>query len=148
MNDEGGVVEREIFIAAMPEVVFDFLIDPALMAQWIGLFHKLEARPGGLFQVEVSRGNVARGVYTEVTPPRRVAFTGGWDSQDPTLAMLPPGTSLVEIELESKDGGTLLRLRHSRLPEATSIIHGERWSAYLGRLEAVARQGSRGRARR
>jgi len=62
--------------------------------------------------------------------------------------MLPPGTSLVEIELESKDGGTLLRLRHSRLPEATSTIHGERWSAYLGRLEAVARQGSRGRARR
>lgn len=80
--------------------------------------------------------------------PRRVAFTWGWDSQDPTLAMLPPGTSLVEIELESRDGGTHLRLRHSRLPEATSIIHGDRWSVYLGRLEVVVRQGSRGRASR
>jgi hypothetical protein len=27
------------------------------------------AASGGIFQVEVSRGNVARGVYTEVTPP-------------------------------------------------------------------------------
>ncbi len=82
MNDEGGIVEREIFIAAMPEVVFDFLIDPALMAQWIGLLHTLEARPGGLFQVEVSGGNVACGSNT--APPRGIHVGVGLARSDPS----------------------------------------------------------------
>ena len=140
MSGEGGVIEVEIFIDASPETVFSFLVDRRLMAEWIGVFHSLDPRPGGLFQVEVSRGNVARGTYTEVTPPSRVAFTWGWDSDDPSLALTPPGTSLVEIELEPKDGGTLLRLRHSGLPDATIPIHRERWSLYLDRLKAAARR--------
>ena len=138
MSDESGVIEREIFISAPRERVFDFLVDPTLMAHWIGLFHQLEPRPGGIFQVEVSPGNVARGVFTEVTPPDRVAFTWGWVSRDPELAIVPPGTSLVEIELVGKNGGTLLRLRHSRLPDAASDVHRERWAVHIGRLQAAA----------
>ena len=138
MTGERGVIERQIFIEASPETVFRFLVDPRLMSHWIGVLHSLEPHPGGLFQVEVSRGNVARGTYTEVTPPRRVAFTWGWDSADPSLALTPPGASLVEIELEPKDGGTLLRLRHSGLPDATTQVHRERWSLHLDRLQAAA----------
>ncbi len=138
MSTDPGAITREVFIAARPETVFGFLIDPLLMAQWIGLSHVLEPHKGGLFQVEVSRGNVALGVYTEVSPPRRVAFTWGWDSDDPNLALTPPGTSLVEIDLEPKDSGTLLHLRHSRLPDETSVMHRERWSLYLDRLRAAA----------
>jgi len=81
-----------------------------------------------------------------VTPFRRVAFTWGWDSHDPTLATLPPGASLVEFDLEEKDGGTRLHLRHSQLPDTASTIHAQRWSLYLGRLEAVARGGGRSEA--
>jgi uncharacterized protein YndB with AHSA1/START domain len=139
MTTENSIIDREIFIDASPETVFGFLVDPALMAHWIGIMHSLDARPGGLFKVEVSRGNVARGTYTEVKPPHRVAFTWGWESDDPTLALAPPGTSFVEIELEPKGGGTLLRLRHSRLPSETQTIHGDRWSFYLGRLQAALR---------
>jgi uncharacterized protein YndB with AHSA1/START domain len=138
VSDEGGAVEREIFIAASPEVVFSFLIDSALMTYWIGASHKLEPRPGGTFEVEVSPGNVARGVFTEVTPPHRVAFTWGWDSQDAVLATLPPGQSFVEIELFRSEGGTLLRLRHSRLPENLLDIHRERWAVHIGRLQNVS----------
>jgi uncharacterized protein YndB with AHSA1/START domain len=139
MIGESGAIERQIFIDASPETVFGFLVDPRLMSQWIGIFHALEPHPGGCFHVEVSPGHIARGTYTEVTPPRRVAFTWGWESSDPNLALTPPGGSLVEIELEPKDGGTLLRLRHSGLPEVTMPIHRERWSLYLDRLQAVAR---------
>jgi uncharacterized protein YndB with AHSA1/START domain len=138
MTGDPDVVRREIFIAAAPATVFAFLVDPALMAQWIGISHVLEARPGGVFRVEVSRGNVARGIYVEVIPYRRVAFTWGWESQDPALAALAPGISLIEIDLEPRDGGTLLRLRHSGLPESLKKIHGERWSHYLTRLEEAA----------
>jgi uncharacterized protein YndB with AHSA1/START domain len=140
MSGEQDAIEREIFIAAAPEIMFGFLIDPTLMAEWIGLFHTLDPRPGGVFQVEVSRGNVARGLYTEVIPFRRVAFTWGWETQDQTLAVLPPGASLVEFELEPKDAGTLVRLHHSRLPKPSSAIHGERWSLYLRQLDAAARR--------
>jgi uncharacterized protein YndB with AHSA1/START domain len=71
---------REILIAASPETVFGFLVDPVQMARWISISHTVEAHPGGVFRVEVSRGNVASGVYTEVILHRRVAFTWGWES--------------------------------------------------------------------
>lgn len=139
MTGESRVIERQIFIAASPETVFTFLVDPKLMSQWIGILHTLEPNSGGRFHVEVSPGNIARGTYVEVMPPRRVAFTWGWDSLDPKLALTPPGDSPVEIELEQKDRGTLLRLRHSGLPDATIPIHRGRWSIYLDRLQAVTR---------
>jgi uncharacterized protein YndB with AHSA1/START domain len=118
---------------AAPETVFKFLIDGELMAHWLGTNQRLDPRPGGSFQVEVSPGNVARGVYTEIVPFHRVA---GWDTQEPTLAMLRPGASLVEFELEPRDGGTLVRLRHSRLPNGLRWIHVERWTVYLRQLAA------------
>jgi uncharacterized protein YndB with AHSA1/START domain len=132
-----GILTREVFIAAAPEIVFGFLTDPRLMAKWFGLSHELEPRPGGVFRVEVSRGNIARGRYVEVKPPSRVAFTWGWETADSDLAMLPPGASLVEIELEAKEGGCLLRLRHSRLPADALPIHRERWSLYLDRIPSA-----------
>jgi uncharacterized protein YndB with AHSA1/START domain len=140
MSDAGGTIEREVFIAAPPETVFRFLIDPELMSRWIGIEHDIDPRAGGSFRVEVSPGNVARGTYTEVAPFRRVAFTWGWDSSDPALGLetLQPGASLVEIELEPIEGGTLLRLRHSRLPDGMSTIHRDRWSLYLAQLASAA----------
>jgi len=77
MSAEAAPVERSIFIEAEPETVFGFLVDPALMAEWFGISHVLDVKVGGTFRVEVSRGNVAVGVFTEVVPYRRVAFT--WD---------------------------------------------------------------------
>lgn len=137
MSGEGGVIEREIFIATSPETVFGFLVDPLLMAEWFGISHTVEAHPGGVFRVEVSRGNVAHGVFTEVIP-RRVAFTWGWESGDPSLTPLSPGSSLVEIDLEPRNGGTLVRLRHSGLPDSLKRIHGERWSHRFAHLEEAA----------
>ena len=42
-------IEREIFIAASPETVFRFFVEPALMARWFGEQHTLDPRPGGIF---------------------------------------------------------------------------------------------------
>lgn len=139
MKKQTGILEREVFIAAAPETVFLFLTEPRLMAEWFGISHSLEVRPGGVFRVEVSRGNVALGAYTEVISNRRVAFTWGWESRDPALAALSPGTSVVEIDLEPRNGGTLVRLRHSSVPEPLKSIHGERWTHYLAKLAVAAR---------
>jgi uncharacterized protein YndB with AHSA1/START domain len=134
------IIEREIFIAAPPETVFRFFVEPAFMVRWFGRQHTLDPRPGGIFRVEVNAGKFACGIYREVTPHRRIAFTWGWEGRDD----LPPGRSLVEIELVPKGSGTLLRLRHSGLPtiaEApfTPDEHRRRWSRYLARLERAVR---------
>jgi uncharacterized protein YndB with AHSA1/START domain len=130
------IVEREIFIAASPEAVFRFFVDPVLMASWFGERHTLDPRPGGIFRVAVTGATVASGIYTEIAPYRRVAFTWGWEGRDD----LPPGASLVEIELEPRSGGTMVRLRHSGIPRGVSAPftleqHGTRWAHYLARLE-------------
>jgi uncharacterized protein YndB with AHSA1/START domain len=135
MPDNTGAIERVIFIELPPEEVFRYLLEPVLMARWIGLSHDLDPRPGGRFRVEVSGGNIASGRYVEVVPSRRVAFTWGWESQDAGLALLPPGASLVEIDLKGKGHGTELHLRHSRLPANLADRHGERWSLYLANLQ-------------
>lgn len=142
MSAAHGDIRYEVFIDAVPEKVFGFFTDPALMAQWFGQSHVLDPRVGGLFHVEVSDGNVALGVYTEVNPPHRVVFTFGWEAHDAQRAMLvhlPPGASRVEIDLLPKDGGTLVRFRHTGLPEITSEVHRQRWSMHFARLQSATR---------
>ena len=128
-------IEREIFIAASPETVFRYFVERAFMARWFGEQHTLDPRTGGIFCVEVSASDFVRGTFTEVTLHRRIAFTSGWEGRDD----LPPGRSLVEIELVPKDGGTLLPLRHSGLSTTaetpfTPEEHRKRWTKYLARL--------------
>lgn len=77
MSRGSVIIEREIFIAASPETIFAFLIDPALMTRWFGIKNMLEPRPGGVFSVRVALDHLARGVFREVVPHRKVAFTLG-----------------------------------------------------------------------
>jgi uncharacterized protein YndB with AHSA1/START domain len=60
---EATAVEREIAIAASPETVWEFLIDPEKATRWMGTSATLEARPGGVYRVEVIPGNVASGEF-------------------------------------------------------------------------------------
>src|SRR5437773_2163627 len=54
---------------------------------------------------------------------------------------VPPGSSRIEIELEPSGDGTLLRFRHSGLPNSETVRHhAHGWDHYLQRL-AVAGRG-------
>lgn len=88
LSSKGVIIEREIVIAASQETVFGFLVDGALMAQWFGLSHTLEPRPGGLFRVECGRGNVALGRYTgrSAWSPCRVTWGGSQATRGETPA--------------------------------------------------------------
>ena len=93
MSGERVLIEREIVIAASPETIFPFLVDPRLMGRWFGTKHTLEPRPGGVFDVQVNPEHRARGVFTEVVPNRRVAFTWGWESKMIVFVVGFPGGS-------------------------------------------------------
>lgn len=139
-------VEREVRIAARPETVFEFFTDPEKMIRWKGRRAELDARPGGVYRVEINDQAVALGEYVEVDPPGRIVFTWGWEGQESGQGehAVPPGSSRVEITLEPHGDGTLVRLRHLDLPAESREIHGQGWDLYLGRLAAAARGGDPG----
>jgi uncharacterized protein YndB with AHSA1/START domain len=140
-------VEREVRIAARPETVFDFLVDPEKQILWMGRRAELDPRPGGTYRVEINDQATARGEYVEVVPPSRVLFTFGWEGQQAGEGEhgVPPGSSRVEVTLEPDGDGTLVRLRHFGLPEQAREMHGQGWELYLGRLAVAATGADPGR---
>ena len=136
-----GALEREISIEAPPETVFGFLTEPDKMVHWMGVEAAFEGHPGGLYRVNVNGEDVARGEVVEVSPPKRVVYTWGWEGGE----TLPPGQSLIEITLEAKDDGTMLKMIHSGIPEPMVGPHGDGWDHFVPRLAIAAAGGDPGR---
>lgn len=134
-------LEREVRIAARPETIFAFLIDPAKMVRWMGTSVTIDPRPGGLYRCDLNGRNVARGEYVEVLPHSRVVFTWGWEGEG---SPVPPGSSTVEITLTADGDETVVRLRHLGLPADQRDFHAEGWEHYLPRLAVAAGGGDPG----
>ena len=134
---EAFIVQREMQIAAPPATVFAFLTDPQKIVSWMGLEAETELHPGGLYLlkgVADDRSRAARGAFREVVPVHRLAYSFGWEGG----AEVPPGSSLIEIDLMAQDNGTLLRMTHSGLPNAEQCTsHSKGWAHYLARLALV-----------
>ena len=65
----------------------------------------MEPQTGGLYLVNVTGARFARGSFLrEVVPVHRLAYSFGWDGS----GVVPPGSSLVEIDLIEQPDGTLL----------------------------------------
>jgi uncharacterized protein YndB with AHSA1/START domain len=139
--ETAAAVEREIRIAASPETVFQFFIDPDRQIQWMGRSADLDPRAGGTYRVDLNGRDIARGEYIELDPPNRVVFTWGWESQGSPVR---PGASTVEITLSADGDGTIVRLVHRDLPEDSRAPHGHGWEHYLNRLAIAAEGGDAG----
>ena len=100
----------------------------------MGTEAQTELHPGGLYLVGVN-GRMARGAFREVVPVHRLAYSFGWEGSAEVL----PGSGLVEPDLIDRDGGTLLRMTHSGLPNAGQCAgHDKGWAHYLRRLTMAA----------
>jgi uncharacterized protein YndB with AHSA1/START domain len=132
---------REVRIDASPDEVFPFFTDPAKMIVWKAVEATLDPHPGGIFRINVTGRDVARGEYVEIDPPRRLVFTFGWEAEG---SPEPPGSTTVEITLVPDGEGTLLRLVHSGVPEQFRHGSAEGWDHYLLRLVVAAEGGEPG----
>lgn len=130
---EDAPIGKEIFINAPPELVFPFLVNAERMVEWMGATAQLDARPGGVFHVDISEKNIAHGEFVEVVPNERVVFTWGWQGGHE----YGPGSTTVEITLQERDGGTFVRLQHSGLAGEGRTQHSQGWEYFLARLQAV-----------
>jgi len=136
MASEPEEIVREVRIAASPEEVFPYFTDADKLVVWKAARVELDARPGGVFRMDVTgRGDVARGEYVEIDRPRRVVFTWEWEHG---AAAKPPARSVVEVTLSPDGDGTLLRLVHRGVPQEIRRGSAAGWAHYLPRLAQAA----------
>ena len=140
---ESRSVEREIEIAARPETIWELLVDPKQATRWMGQIANFDLRKGGRYRLQVIPGHVASGEFVEIDPPRRLAYTWGWEAGEGNR--VPPGSTTVIFELVPRGKTTLLRFTHRDLPSAEAAAsHAHGWDHYFERLTIVASGGDPG----
>ena len=133
------VIERRV--EASPKTIFAFFTDRERWMRWQGVDALIDARPGGVFRVNVRGDGYASGEFLEVVPDRRVVFTWGWETPG---SPVPPGSTVVEIDLLPEGDATVVRLTHRALPDDAYETHRHGWNNYVGRLSTVAEGGDPG----
>jgi uncharacterized protein YndB with AHSA1/START domain len=128
-------------IAAPPERVFPFFVEREKLERWFCVSADIDPRPGGAYRLNITGVNNAAGQYLEIVPNSRIVMTWGWEEDD---IQVPPGSSRLEIDLLPDGDGTIVRLRHSELPESRRGSHGEGWTHYMDRLAIAASGGDPG----
>jgi uncharacterized protein YndB with AHSA1/START domain len=79
------------------------------------------------------------GVYTEIDPPRRLAFTWVWDD-DPDATR-----QLIEIDFVEAGGVTTVRFTHSGLWNAEAVAsHEDGWGVAFDNLARELEEGAPG----
>lgn len=131
-------------IRASPERIFRAWTEPAELRRWWRMedpgwafsFAEVDLRVGGSYRLAMAgpdgRTHVAAGVYREVAPPVRLAFT--WDWEAPTDRV---GDTLVTVDLlDAGDGTTSVVITHSRFARADRLAGHERgWKQLLRLIE-------------
>jgi uncharacterized protein YndB with AHSA1/START domain len=147
-------IEREIFIEASPEIVFDVVSSPEHLRQWWPDDAEYEPTPGSngriVFGDPDAGGAVAGFAVIDAQPPRLFSFR--W-TQPVGDAAKVGNSLLVTFTLTSSAGGTRLRMTETGFQEmdwdATTLEaqyadHEHGWDYFLPRLAPyVARLAAR-----
>ncbi|MBI3207270.1 MAG: SRPBCC domain-containing protein [Candidatus Solibacter usitatus] len=120
-------LDRAVVIQAAPETVFRYFTDSARWAKWWGAGSTIDAQPGGRVYIRHPNGIEMSGEVLEVSAPRRIVFTYGFESGKP----IPPGASRVTILLTPDAAGTRLRLTHEFDDAAVRDHHVQGWRFQL-----------------
>ncbi len=131
---------RRVF-SASAETLFAAWTDPDQLLQWWGppgsvvQSVEVDLRQGGSYRIGFLHpdGNAYHvyGVYQEIQPPRKLAFTWRWEQPQMDI-----GESLVTLLFESESPQkTAVILTHSQLPsEDARHHHEEGWTGILQNL--------------
>jgi uncharacterized protein YndB with AHSA1/START domain len=146
--NELGTIEREIYVEAAPEVVFDVVSSPEHVRRWWPDDAAYDVVPGAegelTFGDRATGGMVVALTVLEVAPPRTFSFR--WTQPAGTRGVV--GNSLlVTFELSPSGPGTLLKMTETGFRELgweTAVLeeqyreHLAGWGFYLPRLAGYA----------
>ncbi len=117
-STELGTLEREIYVDAAPETVFDVVSRPEHITQWWPDDAAYDVTPGANGQITFGHPDAGGGVVgltvLEVDRPR--SFTFRW-TQAPGETGVEGSSLMVTFALTEKDGGTLLRMTETGFRE-------------------------------
>ena len=146
---EYGSIEREIYVNASPEVVFEVVSRPEHLREWwpddAALDDPTAGGSGELTFARHGEGESALVVpitVVESVPPRLFAFRWAYD---PGVAPAASNSFLVTLELVPSGAGTTLRLTETgfreqgweaAVLEAAYLDHAHGWDYFLPRLPA------------
>jgi uncharacterized protein YndB with AHSA1/START domain len=120
-------LERTVAIRATPQTVFRFFTDSARWASWWGAGSEIDPHVGGAVLIRHPNGVAVTGEVLEIVAPERIVFTYGDASGTP----IPAGGSRVTVQLEARDGGTVLTLTHEFADVAPRDEHVQGWRYQL-----------------
>ena len=145
---ELGTIEREIYVEATPDVVYEVVSSPDHVKQWWPDDARYDPTPGSVGEIVFgdrdAGGNVVAFTVVEAQPPRTFSFR--WTH--PAGEAAAEGNSLlVTFELVPSGGGTLLRMTETGFREMgweVAVLeqryteHVTGWDYYLPRLATYA----------
>jgi len=137
---ESLTLRMERTYRAPAQAVFDAWTSEEVLRRW---FHagrdwettqaEVDLRVGGTVRVvmrdpEADAEYGGGGTYTEIDPPRRLAFTWLWDDNSTRM--------LIEIDFEETDGLTTVRFTHRGLWDEDAVrSHEGGWTTAFDNLE-------------
>ncbi|MDG6106222.1 SRPBCC family protein [Dactylosporangium aurantiacum] len=141
---ELGTIEREMYVEAPPEVVFDVVSNPEHIKQWWPDDARYEATPGFTGDIVFGDcndgGTVVPFTVVDVEPPHRFSFRWTQPVDQPAAE----GNSLlVTFQLTASGAGTLLRFSETGFRELgweAAVLeeqyreHVAGWDHFLPRL--------------
>ena len=99
----GRTIEKEIFIKASPERVFEAFTSSDALANWWSMAEsELDLRPGGRWRFKWTSGDQVHGIIVEIDPPRRLVMD--WDEGEEM------NDTRLTVEFHAENGGTRVRL--------------------------------------
>ena len=128
----GRTLEKELFIKASPQRVFQALTEKEDLERWFLVKAEVDLRPGGAIRFEWGPGVFNVGKILVLDPPHLLSYS--WEA-------LEPSPTTITFELTAENDGTRLRLIHTGIGEGedwdtyyTSVNSG--WNAHLNNLTA------------
>ena len=145
--DQGETTLRLVrLIPSPPEALFKLWTEPAQLVRWWApdgfeaSVQALETTAGGRWRIILRRPDgrelAMRGVFLVVEPPRRLAFTWGWEDADADGA--PGHETEVTVNFEPAPGGTRLVLVQQRFESRQARDnHSRGWSTSFDRMTDI-----------
>ena len=139
MADDKTTLRMVRTFDAPAQAVFDAWTNVEVMRRWFHARHdwettvaEVDLRIGGSVRVvmrdphkDVEYGG--GGQYTEIDPPRRLAFTWYWDGNDTR--------QLIEIDFDERDGVTTVHFTHRDLWNEEAVRdHEDGWTTCFDNL--------------
>lgn len=112
----------ETKLPAPRHAVYTCLTFANMLSHWLCERATVDLRAGGVFNLSWYRGHWASGIYTDVEPEERLAFS--WMEHN------APGATRVEVALAGAGDGTRITLTQS------GFLSGNAWEAYRSAQEA------------